>query len=287
MNNLKTLPAQELLSKTKTLAAEERRITAEILQHLREIERRKLYADCGFSSLHAYCVGELQYSEASAQRRIESMRLLRELPELEGKIREGSLNLTTVAMVGTFCKKVHHSTEQKRELLLKVENQSKRETEKILASIAPEAMRRDSERAVSEDLVEVRMTIPRTVLKKIQRVRELTSHQNPDPTYAELLGMLSEEFLKKHAPERQTPRITPPAECRTRYIKRADKSDLHRQSESSCSFVDEKSGRRCGSRHFVQIDHIEPFALGGPSERTNLRLLCHAHNQLERRRLLS
>lgn len=39
-------------------------------------------------------------------------------------------------------------------------------------------------------------------------------------------------------------------------------------------------GTPCGSREFLEIDHIQPFARGGPSDRTgNLRLLCRAHNQ--------
>ncbi len=52
-----------------------------------------------------------------------------------------------------------------------------------------------------------------------------------------------------------------------------------------CTFVDHE-GRRCGRRHFLEFDHIEAHALGGPETVTNLRLRCAAHNALEAERLL-
>lgn len=38
-----------------------------------------------------------------------------------------------------------------------------------------------------------------------------------------------------------------------------------------------QTGRRCNSRHLLQIDHILPFALGGAAEPGNLRLPYFAH----------
>jgi hypothetical protein len=90
--NLKTLSSTELLSRTKSLVSEERRISTDVLHHLREIERRRIFAEAGFSSLFAYCVSELKYSEGSAYRRISAMRLLKECPEIEESIRDGSLS---------------------------------------------------------------------------------------------------------------------------------------------------------------------------------------------------
>ncbi len=46
-----------------------------------------------------------------------------------------------------------------------------------------------------------------------------------------------------------------------------------------CSYVDRQTGRRCASRHLLQIDHVFPYALGGGAEQDNLRLLCHAHHR--------
>ena len=84
--NLKFLSGSELLARTKSLVAEERRISADVLHHLREIERRRIFAEAGFTSLFAYCVEELRYSEGAAYRRINAMRLLKECPEIEESI---------------------------------------------------------------------------------------------------------------------------------------------------------------------------------------------------------
>ncbi len=52
-----------------------------------------------------------------------------------------------------------------------------------------------------------------------------------------------------------------------------------------CVFIGD-SGIRCQSRRMLEIDHKKPRALGGSDELENLRLLCRAHNDAERRRLL-
>jgi hypothetical protein len=99
--SLLKLPNNTLLSKTDFLAREERRITLELLDHLREIERRMLYAELGYGSLHDFCVKRLGLSEGSAQRRIQAMRLARELPEIRTAILEGNLSLTNAAKLQT------------------------------------------------------------------------------------------------------------------------------------------------------------------------------------------
>ena len=37
---------------------------------------------------------------------------------------------------------------------------------------------------------------------------------------------------------------------------------------------------RCTAKHYLEIDHVLPFAWGGGHDEDNLRLLCRAHNQL-------
>jgi hypothetical protein len=51
------------------------------------------------------------------------------------------------------------------------------------------------------------------------------------------------------------------------------------KAEGKCQFVDFETGKRCGSRYFLEIDHyIKPVALGGSNDPENLRLLCCGHN---------
>jgi 5-methylcytosine-specific restriction endonuclease McrA len=43
------------------------------------------------------------------------------------------------------------------------------------------------------------------------------------------------------------------------------------------------SGGICGSTRRVELDHIVPRALGGPSTADNCRLICRVHNDLAAR----
>ena len=70
------------------------------------------------------------------------------------------------------------------------------------------------------------------------------------------------------------------AGSRSRYIPVAVKREVWRRDQGCCSYVDPHSGRRCGSRYRLEIDHIVPFALGGPAELSNLRIRCGAHHRL-------
>jgi HNH endonuclease len=45
-----------------------------------------------------------------------------------------------------------------------------------------------------------------------------------------------------------------------------------------CSYVS-PGGRRCSARGCLELDHVEPWALGGEDTIENLRLRCRAHNQ--------
>ena len=70
----KTLQDSELIAKLKNLVAQEKEITLEILDFLREVEARQLHLARGFSSLFEFCIKELGYSEGAANRRISSMK---------------------------------------------------------------------------------------------------------------------------------------------------------------------------------------------------------------------
>ena len=71
---------------------------------------------------------------------------------------------------------------------------------------------------------------------------------------------------------------------RSRYIPVAVRRDVWRRDNGCCSYVDPHSGRRCGSRYRLEIDHVVPFALGGATELSNLRVLCEVRDYAKRLR---
>ena len=64
-----------------------------------------------------------------------------------------------------------------------------------------------------------------------------------------------------------------------RSIPAAVRREVWRRDQGCCSYVDRHTGRRCGSRFFLEIDHIVPVARGGGAEPANLRLRYSAHHR--------
>ena len=92
---------QQLLEQTKRLAANQRCLEVHILDHLDEIDRRGLALRRGFSSLFDYAVRELRFTDAAAQRRIQSMRLCRRHGWVRASLQSGELSLTAAAQLET------------------------------------------------------------------------------------------------------------------------------------------------------------------------------------------
>ena len=61
-----------------------------LIDHLDEIDRRGLALRRGYSSLFDYAVRELGFSDASAQRRIQTMRLCRRHGWVRAELQSGS-----------------------------------------------------------------------------------------------------------------------------------------------------------------------------------------------------
>ncbi len=137
-NDLENLPNPLLLSQTRELVREETRLTTEVLHHLREIEARRLYASLGYSSLFDYAVHDLGYPEASAMRRIASMRLMKEMPALEEKLTRCDISLTVAAQAQSFFKPEEKAgkkltPDDKEKVVESLEKQTSRQADQLLA----------------------------------------------------------------------------------------------------------------------------------------------------------
>jgi hypothetical protein len=66
------------------------------------------------------------------------------------------------------------------------------------------------------------------------------------------------------------------------YIRAEVRREVYVRDGGRCTFV-AQDGRRCGSRVWLENDHVTPRACGGASDAGNLRLRCRAHNLLHAR----
>ena len=293
--HLKELSNLGLHEKLMALAGEERILTIEVLKHLREVDRRRLYSERGHSSLFEYAVRELTYSESAAQRRIFAMRALKDLPELEAQIQSGELKVTQLAQVQSFFRAeskagIAYSMSQKRELIQSTVGKSTRETEKILAEKNPVYAARERVRVLSPTETQLTFTASDSLMADLQSVRDRFAHRLPaGASLAEVVQFMAKVTLES-VPEKKGGRGTTPLPAPvtpTRYIPADVKRAVWKRDEGQCTYVSPHPEKRCPSRHRIQIDHVVPFSLGGSSNCAgNLRLLCFSHNQYEAVRIL-
>jgi hypothetical protein len=189
---IRTLSDSELLNELTVRVKKERTSMTEVLEFLREVDRRRLYAEQGCSSLWEFCTKIHGYSAGSAARRIDAMRLLREIPELKEELESGEQNLTSLAKAKQFfqAEEKHHQeklpTEKKREVLKKIRGKSTREGEKALlelSSVPIEISNPEKKRAIDPTHTELKLIVDAELLEKLDRIKALRSHANPTNTW--------------------------------------------------------------------------------------------------------
>jgi hypothetical protein len=212
--NLNNISDEHLLERTEKLVAQEREILVDVLRHLQEIERRKLYSALRYTSLFDYAVKKLKYSEDRAWRRVSAMRLMTEVPEMAEKLNSGSLTLTNIGMAQTLFRKEKMAgvkkwnRAEKLAVLENLQNQPKREAEKVILrfSSVAEVLSLDKIKAVSENQIEINFVAPEELQTKIDHLKGLLAYKFPTLSLAKLFDNLCELGLDKYDPCRSAPR---------------------------------------------------------------------------------
>ena len=410
------LSDRALLRQTSTLVNHERHLQGAIIDHLAEIEARRLFLRRGCSSLFDYLVRELGYSDAAAGRRIGAVRLCADQPGARERLRDGSLTLSAAAelqwafdrqrrrgsitgiassapadsapvarAVGSAPADAAREDDPaadaapvatpshsepapplvldaagRQKLVEEASGKSARQVRRMLADLDPElAPPADRVRPLGDGRYELKAVIDADCQQGLEHLRGLLSHVDPRMTVGQLVGRIVQEALDRHDPSRPprraragsgsaqgesqpapaakaqtapkpghavamqdeaiiggttptpegTPRPKPtsapsptrkkgtdrraaagtkPAGAATptakpcasgRAIPAAVKRQVWQRDGGRCSYLDRRTGRRCNSRHLIEIDHIVPYALGGDADPGNLRLLCRAHHR--------
>ena len=416
------LSDRELLRQTSTLVHHERHLQGAIIDHLAEIEARRLFLQRGCSSLFDYAVRELGYSDAAAGRRLGAVRLCADQPGARERLRDGSLTLSAAAelqwafdrqrrrgsiagtastapagavapgaaaagvgLAGSAPTEVASAADPaadaateappsqcepapplvldaagRQKLVEEASGKSARQVRRMLADLDPEmAPPADRVRPLGDGRYELKAVIDAGCQQGLEHLRGLLSHVDPRMTMGQLVGRIVQEALERHDPSRPprraragsqaaqgesepapaakeqtapkpghavtmqdeailgsttptpegTPRPKPtsapsptrqeatdrrtaagtkPAGAATstpkpygtgRAIPAAVRRQVWQRDGGRCSYLDRKTGRRCNSRHLIEIDHILPYALGGGADPVNLRLLCRAHHR--------
>ena len=328
IENSKTNPTltgtsdNDLNCKLKNLAVQERSLTQEILEHVAEIDRRKLYLKMSFPSLFEYMTREIGYSAGAAQRRIDGARLIQKIPEVSGEIKSGSINLSQISKMQRICRQVKKESgssvevEIQRQVIEKLKNQGSADTDLILAQEFQIKIETQEKKQIQRDeSVRIELTFSKEEMELIKKAQELLSHQTGGGLKNTLVKM-AEKVIKESQPkcaisQSHQVKINQGTVNQGTNSQPEVKSgatvtvDIHSSSQSSstapkkaglktvtprlrreifgrdqcCQFKNPQTGRVCGSRHFLEVDHVRPKFVDGPNTPDNLRIYCSVHNK--------
>ncbi len=246
-------------------------------------------------------------------RRIQAMRLLKELPQLEPKIASGVLSLSNVQQAHSFFRNIE-STEpnrivtpkEKLEIFAHLEDKSVRDAQKELLKMNPAvALPKEKERVVTDTSSEVRFLMTDKLKAKLEGVRSLLGAKGNTMTYAELFDVMSDlslqaleskKFGKKrvvaekieqekieqeqyHQQQNHQHQASPPPTQEAKAPLSTNARYIPKSIKHQVWRRDHGKCTNCQSKRNLNYDHVTPVALGGPSTLENLRLLCFQCNQ--------
>jgi 5-methylcytosine-specific restriction endonuclease McrA len=308
-NRLESLSDDDLLARLRDLVRAERQSTAEVTRHIAEVDARRLYLGQACLSMFAYCTGVLHYSEYAALQRIHVARAARRFPLLLERLAEGALHLAGADLLAP-----HLTDENCRDLLEEVRHKTKRDIEKIVARLSPkpdvpDVVRRLSKPAPSPltpaptvpapaprplpapivvplapERYKISFTASAEMKRKLDRARDLLWHRIPsgalEAIVEKALDTLLEELERQRHGATRSPRPARPSEPGSRRVSNSDRRAVYARDGHRCTFVS-ADGRRCQETGMLELHHLEPYALGGPTTISNLTVRCRAHNAYE------
>lgn len=262
--NLKSLSDKMFLESFSSAVSAERIVTAEIIEYVKEMDRRKLYLEIGFTSLFQFMTEHLGYTPGSAQRRIDSARMLRDVPELKDKLESGEINLMQVATLARAVREKEKTTTvtaaQKRDILATIESLDVVKSEQQIAQMLDVSIKtKEIKRFQKDESVRIEATFSKAQVELLDQVKSLISHTHLNPSFSEVFEFLAKKFVQKK-------------------IGKGNARSTATVAVPGCEWS--ANGKICGSKFQVQKDHIQPRWAGGDSNPENLQWLCGVHNRL-------
>lgn len=145
------------------------------------------------------------------------------------------------------------------------------------------------------DRVRIGFDAALTLMSLIDRARQILRHKYPEGRLEDVMKEALEFLLEKKDPQRKLeikraaliregnePRKPRFLRSLTngRYIPAWVKRSVWERDDGRCAWRFD-DGRICGSKDWIEYDHIKPYARGGRSDTPrNVRLLCRLHNGL-------
>jgi hypothetical protein len=131
----------------------------------------------------------------------------------------------------------------------------------------------------------IQLTISRETHDKFRRAQALLRHAVPSGDAAEIFDravtLLVDQLERQRFAQTERARATKPRPGPSRHIPAAVRRSVWRRDGGCCAFIGTEG--RCGERAFLELHHVEPYAVGGAATEENIELRCRAHNAHEAR----
>ena len=286
---------QELLANIIILVKKEKNLTLSVIEHLAEIQNRRLFADLGYSSLFVYCTKHLGYCESEAYYRINAMKLTNTIPMAKVLIKTGLLTITNASQVYSTLKRIEQieklegpeksdhssgdykklekesSTKLAQKLIIEVCGKSKREAEIILKG-----------HHQPTKIKKIKIEINESTYLDFEKYREENGYFSDEEIIKKLFQLLyfkKNNIEKEDTIETKTKATKIASVKNSRYIPTSLKITIKNRARNCCEYISPLNHNRCVEKRNLEFDHIQPFAKGGTNSIQNLRLLCKTHNQ--------
>jgi hypothetical protein len=313
---LSSITDRDLQQRVYGMRQMERRFVVELLHHLAEVERRKLYFEMGHDSLFKLLHDGLGYSKSGAYRRMIAARLVGRYPVVETHLRDGTLNLTQLCAVhpiltdANVAEELDHAVGKSEDWLRAmvagrqgkpVETSSVRVIQ-VAPPLALELTAGEVSAAgdqptaleplqpvapIADELHLVKIVAGKAFMDDLEAVRDALSHTFADRDITEVVHECIKVTLEVVRKRREGTGRAPtrPSKDGTRHVPTELRRQVFERDGRRCAHVTD-DGQRCNSTYQLEVHHLEPFATGGPATLDNLELRCHPHNQLHARQEL-
>jgi hypothetical protein len=302
--NALTLDQQILHQKALLLSRQHREIEGQLISALQRADEIKLFKHFGKTSLFVYVHEVLGFTEAVAYALVSVARTSKAIPELKLAIDNQELTVARASRIVSCLK-----PENAKELIQYAATHTSRETEREVARRNPKAATRDRVKALSEDHVQLKLTVEPATVEKLRRAQSLEAQKGRNLSLGQTLDRILEVYLDLHDPVRKAERaakreeekqakakfcarkvegakdsqpekIEPsPIYPRRKKLTAAQRHAVFLRDGGKCTHVD-LSGKRCGNDRWLDTHHIHPVHLGGTNDIENLTLLCSFHHDL-------
>ena len=297
---IRRMSDDDLIASFRDLIIEERERLVEQLDHVDEMDHRKLFLH--HDSLRAYLVAEFTLEEWRAEKLIRIARLFKRFDGLREMLFSGKLNFSLIEIALGYGGREKLEDPELAECLETIAGKSCRSARRELARLYPQSaeLPKDRVRPLTEEHSELRCTVDQELLELVEDVRGQLAHSRSDLSFNEVFKAGLREYRDRHHPEAKARRAQARAEkMAKKESKTVEEPTAQRVPEDAekrfptqslehqmvllygyqCAFVDPKTGKRCQSRHALEKDHVIAWADGGKTEISNLRWACVGHHR--------